>query len=120
MYWKFALAVLVILFVIWYMRTPTPAPVVAQPVPTPTSAQAPWCSGGVYCNGQPVLQADAGVGASVCGTDQVQYQCATNNGTTAWTRLGTACTATQMASCPQAAATSTSAPTPAIAATSAS
>lgn len=81
---------------------PSPAvPSLANPIMPPQATNSPWCRGGIYCNGQPVLQGDAYVGAPpVCGTDKVQYTCVMGgNGQPGWNRLGTACTPDMLSKC---------------------
>ncbi len=75
-------------------------PSLVNPITPPGLTTAQTCRNGVYCNMQPVLPADAYVGAPpVCGTDRVQYSCVNGIVGPVWNRLGTTCTAGQLAAC---------------------
>jgi hypothetical protein len=53
----------VVMLVLYYATKPTYNP------------NAYWCQSGTYKDGTPVLQADAQVGATVCGGGNVAYGC---------------------------------------------
>jgi len=79
------------------IQVPTPTPYVqptqvptpyVQPTPTPVTTQVPttyvppapvptpqWCKSGYYCDGVPIPQSEAGVGATVCGGNSKVYTC---------------------------------------------
>jgi hypothetical protein len=73
-------------------------------VPAPAPAPVPvtkWCPNGLYCNGTPVPQAEAGVNAIVCGGGNNQFQCVLDaSGNPGWKSLAKTCTTGMKNMCP--------------------
>ncbi len=76
--------------------TPATIPITVAPTTKPITVApttTPWCTNGTYCDGVPVPQNEAQVGAVVCGGGNRQYACNSVNGTAQWNLLGQICTA---------------------------
>lgn len=52
---------------------------------------APWCKAGVYCNGSPVPQSEAQIGAIVCGTNKQKYKCIADGSSAKWSLMNAVC-----------------------------
>jgi hypothetical protein len=72
---------------------PTSTPTATQPIPiSATVLPEEWCPNGYYCDGSLIPQSEAGVGALVCGRDDMQYRCDRRpNDTPGWFYLNKAC-----------------------------
>jgi hypothetical protein len=55
-----------------------------------------WCQRGLYCDGTPVPQSEAGLGAVVCGFGNQQYKC--ENG--GWVSMDKTCEPGMKNKCP--------------------
>jgi len=79
------------------VTTPVKPPVITPQVPPVQN----WCDGGLYCNGVPVMEANASIGSVVCGANNRAMTCTKQaSGAPKWVTGSAECSATGANRCP--------------------